>query len=43
MLGKDGLPDILKINLILYGPEIQSYYDVGKYLGKAFAIGKDLK
>jgi len=43
MLGKDGLPDILKINPILYGPEIQSYYGVGKYLGKAFAIGKDLK
>jgi flavin reductase (DIM6/NTAB) family NADH-FMN oxidoreductase RutF len=43
MLGEDGLPDILKINPILYGPEIQSYYSVGKYLGKAFAIGKDLK
>jgi flavin reductase (DIM6/NTAB) family NADH-FMN oxidoreductase RutF len=42
-LGKDGLPDILKINPILFGPEIQSYYGVGKYLGKAFAIGKDFK
>jgi flavin reductase (DIM6/NTAB) family NADH-FMN oxidoreductase RutF len=40
MLGKDGLPDILKINPILYGPEIQSYYGVGKFLGKAFSIGK---
>jgi len=43
MLGKDGLPDILKINPILFGPEIQSYYGVGKYLGKAFTIGNDLK
>lgn len=40
MLGPEGLPDILKINPILYGPEIQSYYGVGKYLGKAFSIGK---
>ena len=39
MLGKDGLPDILKINPILYGPEVQSYYGVGKFLGKAFSIG----
>ena len=43
MLGKGGLPDILKINPILYVPEIQSYHGVGKYLGKAFAIGNDLK
>ncbi|HUN55465.1 MAG TPA: flavin reductase family protein [Smithella sp.] len=43
MLTKDGLPDILKINPVLYGPEIQSYYGVGKYLGNAFSIGKDLK
>jgi hypothetical protein len=43
MLGEDGLPDILKINLVLYGPEIQSNNGVGKYLEKAFAIGKDLK
>ncbi|MEN6432947.1 MAG: flavin reductase family protein [Smithella sp.] len=43
MLGEDGLPDILKINPVLYGSEIQSYYNVGKYLGKAFSIGKDLR
>ncbi|PKN53467.1 MAG: flavoredoxin [Deltaproteobacteria bacterium HGW-Deltaproteobacteria-13] len=43
MLGQDGLPDILKINPVLYGPEIQSYYGVGKYLGKAFSVGKNLK
>jgi hypothetical protein len=43
MLGKDGFPDILKINPILYGPEIQSYYGVGKYLGKSFSIGKNIR
>jgi len=42
MLGEGGLPDILKINPMLYGPEIQSYYSVGKYLGKAFSIGKKI-
>ncbi|MEN6422916.1 MAG: flavin reductase family protein [Smithella sp.] len=40
MLTEDGLPDISKINPILYGPEIQSYYGVGNFLGKAFSIGK---
>jgi flavin reductase (DIM6/NTAB) family NADH-FMN oxidoreductase RutF len=42
MLGKDGLPDILKIKPILYGPEIQAYYGVGDYLGKAFSVGKEI-
>jgi len=42
MLGKDGLPDILKIKPVLYGPEIQGYYGVGEFLGKAFSIGKEI-
>jgi flavin reductase (DIM6/NTAB) family NADH-FMN oxidoreductase RutF len=42
MLGKDGLPDILKIKPILYGPEIQAYYGVGEYLGQAFSVGKEI-
>ncbi len=42
MLGVDGLPDFSKINPVLYGPEIQSYYDVGKCLGKGFSIGKKI-
>jgi len=40
ILNPDGLPDILKINPVLYGPELQSYYGVGRYLGQAFSIGK---
>lgn len=42
MLREDGLPDFLKINPILYAPEIQSYFEVGNYLGKAFSIGKKI-
>jgi flavin reductase (DIM6/NTAB) family NADH-FMN oxidoreductase RutF len=42
VIGKDGLPDIEKINPPIYAPELQSYYGVGKYLGKAFAIGKKI-
>jgi len=43
MLGRDGLPDILKIAPVIYAPENQAYYGVGKFLGNAFALGKDLK
>jgi flavin reductase (DIM6/NTAB) family NADH-FMN oxidoreductase RutF len=43
MLGEDGLPDILKIEPVLYATENRDYYGIGKFLGKAFAIGKDLK
>jgi flavin reductase (DIM6/NTAB) family NADH-FMN oxidoreductase RutF len=42
MLGKDGLPDILKVNPALYAPEIQGYYGVGEFLGQAFSIGKEI-
>ena len=43
VLGKDGLPDILKIDPILYAPENRVYHGVGPRVGAAFAIGKDLK
>jgi flavin reductase (DIM6/NTAB) family NADH-FMN oxidoreductase RutF len=42
VLGENGLPDMEKVRPILFGPEIQSYYGVGKYLGKAFIIGKEI-
>ena len=42
VLGENGLPDILKVRPILFGPEIQSYYGVGKHLGQAFKIGKEI-
>ncbi|MDP3181471.1 MAG: flavin reductase family protein, partial [Desulfobaccales bacterium] len=42
VLGDKGLPDIEKVQPIVFGPEIRTYHGLGKYLGQAFAIGKDL-
>jgi len=42
VLGENGLPDILKVRPILFGPGMQAYYSVGQYLGKAFAIGRKM-
>jgi len=40
VIGEDGLPDIEKVKPILFAPENRSYYGVGRYLGKAFSIGR---
>lgn len=40
MISEEGFPDIIKVNPMIYGPEIQSYYSIGDYLGKAFSIGR---
>jgi len=40
VLGKDGLPDMLKIRPLIYAPEKRSYHGVGEFLGEAFSIGK---
>ena len=37
-----GLPDIEKVAPIIYGPEIRSYHGIGRYLGRAFEIGKKI-
>ena len=42
VLGDKGLPDIDKVKPIVFGPEIRAYHGLGKYLGQAFAIGKEL-
>jgi flavin reductase (DIM6/NTAB) family NADH-FMN oxidoreductase RutF len=42
VLGEKGLPDIAKVKPIIFGPEIRTYHGIGAYLGRAFAIGKDL-
>jgi flavin reductase (DIM6/NTAB) family NADH-FMN oxidoreductase RutF len=42
VLGDKGFPDIEKVRPIIFGPEIRTYHGLGKYLGLAFAIGKDL-
>ncbi|KKO20403.1 MAG: flavoredoxin [Candidatus Brocadia sp.] len=42
-LGESGIIDMEKLHPILYAPEIRAYYGVGKPLGKAFSIGKQVK
>ncbi len=39
----NGNPNIEQIKPFLYDPSSSTYYGIGKYLGKAFSIGKDIK
>lgn len=41
-LGTDGVPEIEKIKPFLFSPDRRGYYGIGEYVGKAFAIGKDI-
>jgi flavin reductase (DIM6/NTAB) family NADH-FMN oxidoreductase RutF len=41
-LGSDGLPDIEKIRPILFSPEGRKYHGVGRLLGKAFSVGREV-
>ena len=41
-LGADGLPDIEKIRPILFSPEGRKYHSVGRFIGSAFSLGRDL-
>jgi len=42
VLGEKGQPDVEKIKPVIFAPESNGYYKVGKYLGKAFSIGKEV-
>jgi flavin reductase (DIM6/NTAB) family NADH-FMN oxidoreductase RutF len=42
VLGENGLPDIEKVKPIIYAPGAKTYHGVGKYLGKAFSIGREV-
>jgi flavin reductase (DIM6/NTAB) family NADH-FMN oxidoreductase RutF len=42
VLGDQGFPEIEKVKPIIFGPEIRTYHGIGKFLGQAFAIGRDL-
>ena len=42
VLGDRGLPDIEKVKPLVYAPEVRTYHGIGRYLGQAFAVGKDL-
>jgi flavin reductase (DIM6/NTAB) family NADH-FMN oxidoreductase RutF len=41
-LAEDGKPDVEKMNLITLDPVHHNYIQLGKAVGKAFAIGKDI-
>ena len=42
ILNEEGLPEMEKARPILYGPEKGNYFALGRKLGKAYSIGKDL-
>ena len=42
MLDEKGIPDIDKIKPIIFSPAVRTYHGLGKTLGKAFSIGKDI-
>lgn len=39
----NGMPDIEKVKPAIFNPVTQSYFGLGKPLGEAFSIGKDIK
>lgn len=43
VLGEKGTPDIEKIQPLIFVPENRTYYGVGKYLGKAFSLGREIQ
>jgi len=40
ILGENGLPDIEKVNPMLYATGSQKYYEIGKFIANAFSVGK---
>jgi len=42
VLGEGGTIDIEKMRPFFYAPEIRAYYGIGKCLGKAFSVGKQI-
>jgi flavin reductase (DIM6/NTAB) family NADH-FMN oxidoreductase RutF len=42
VIGEHGFPDIEKVRPIIFGPEIRTYHGIGKFLGQAFAVGRDI-
>ena len=40
VLGEDGLPAIDKVKPIIFTPERREYYGIGRFLGKAFTMGR---
>ena len=43
VLGPDGKPDMARVRPFVYDSAKQEYYAIGRSIGKAFSVGKDLK
>jgi len=41
-LNEKGLLDITRVKPILFTPETRDYYGVGRFVGKAFSIGREI-
>ncbi|GAF91443.1 unnamed protein product, partial [marine sediment metagenome] len=42
VLGEEGVPDIERVRPMLFAPDIHTYHGVGRFIGKAFSIGKQV-
>jgi flavin reductase (DIM6/NTAB) family NADH-FMN oxidoreductase RutF len=42
IIGADGAVDIKKLKPLIFTPDTQDYYGVGKYVAKVFSAGKDV-
>ena len=42
VLGEGGFPDIEKIHPIIFAPGVETYHGVGRFLGKTYAMGRDI-
>ena len=42
VLTEKGVPDIEKVNPVLFAPEQRHYYEIGRRIGKAFSLGKKI-
>lgn len=40
VLGENGLPEPEKVKPVIFSPDVRHYHGLGKFLGKAFSIGK---
>jgi len=43
ILGEDGLPDMNRVNPIIFSPEHRKYHGIGSLIGDAFSMGKALR
>jgi len=41
-LGSDTTADIKKVNPLVFTPDTQAYYGIGKFVAKAFSVGEGL-